>query len=250
MESNCIEILKKNDPVLRKTIEKLGIINLETLKDISDSQIKKAIQKIYRIDEELNDEEFFQLKKTYEPYNSLAAFYICKAAKNNDFQIDLNHLDYTLNDCEESIGFMYTKVGWLKIINTKNKLIEINFVKYPNFYIMNLNKLGYKTIKQLEEYFDKKRKDFDIPLELDGTDFQVKTWRELIKIPYNTTISYQELAERVTDKKAARAVGMANNRNKIPIIIPCHRVIGKDKKLVGYSSGLKIKELLINHELK
>ena len=102
--------------------------------------------------------------------------------------------------------------------------------------------------KQLAEYFAGKRKSFDLRLAPKGTIFQLKAWQELQKIPYGQTISYAEQATRVGDVKKARAVGMANGRNPLPISIPCHRVIGKDGTLTGFSAGLSIKEFLLNLE--
>lgn len=102
--------------------------------------------------------------------------------------------------------------------------------------------------KQLEEYFLGIRKIFDLPAEPKGTDFQKKVWNELLKIPYGKTCSYKDIAIGIGNKNACRAVGMANNRNPIPIIIPCHRVIGSDGKLVGYGGGLHIKEKLLRIE--
>lgn len=104
--------------------------------------------------------------------------------------------------------------------------------------------------KQLGEYFSGKRIHFDLPLELHGTDFQKKVWRELAKIPWGTTISYAELARRIGNPKACRAVGQANNKNPLPIIIPCHRVIGKNGDLVGFAGRLDIKEWLLAHECR
>jgi methylated-DNA-[protein]-cysteine S-methyltransferase len=105
-----------------------------------------------------------------------------------------------------------------------------------------------RAAKQLEEYFAGKRKAFDLTLAPKGTDFQRAVWNELIKIPYGETKSYGEIAKAVGNPKAARAVGMANNRNPISIIIPCHRVIGASGDLVGYGGGLHIKAALIEHE--
>ncbi len=102
--------------------------------------------------------------------------------------------------------------------------------------------------KQLSEYFARKRTSFDLPLFVEGTPFQKKVWAELQKIPYGETISYGELARRCGNDKACRAVGMANNKNKIAIIIPCHRVIGSNGKLVGYAGGLDIKSRLLDLE--
>jgi O-6-methylguanine DNA methyltransferase len=101
---------------------------------------------------------------------------------------------------------------------------------------------------QLTEYFDGTRQIFDIPLQLTGTDFQQRVWSVLLTIPYGKVMSYQEVAEDAGNKKAVRAAGMANNRNPVSIIVPCHRVVGKSGSLTGYGGGLDLKEMLLNHE--
>ena len=101
---------------------------------------------------------------------------------------------------------------------------------------------------ELKEYFEGKRREFSVPLELVGTDFQKKVWTELLKIPYGKTISYKQLAERVGDSNASRAVANANGMNKISLIVPCHRVIGADGSLTGYASGLERKKFLLELE--
>lgn len=102
--------------------------------------------------------------------------------------------------------------------------------------------------KQFSEYEKGVRKVFDLPLHLIGTDFQKKVWNALLEIPYGETRSYQEIAIRIGNPKAVRAVGGACNRNPIGIIVPCHRVIGKDGSLTGYYGGLSYKTLLLEHE--
>jgi len=106
----------------------------------------------------------------------------------------------------------------------------------------------FGIFNQLKEYFAGTRKEFDVPLDIEGTDFQQKVWNELQKIPYGKTISYKSLSEKLGDVKAIRAVGKANGQNPIPIIIPCHRVIGANGTLVGYAGGLAIKEKLLHLE--
>ena len=101
---------------------------------------------------------------------------------------------------------------------------------------------------QLKEYFNRQRKEFDLKLEILGTEFQKKVWNELTKIPYGETISYGELANRMDDKNLMRAVAAANGANPIPIIIPCHRVIGADGRLTGYGGGLDVKQKLLEIE--
>ena len=102
--------------------------------------------------------------------------------------------------------------------------------------------------RQLDEYFQGKRKSFDLPLAPSGTQFQQKVWNALCTIPYGETRSYKEIAAQIQNPKGCRAVGMANNRNPIMIIIPCHRVIGSNGSLVGYAGGLDIKQWLLAHE--
>lgn len=107
-----------------------------------------------------------------------------------------------------------------------------------------------ETIRQLGEYFCGERKTFDVPILIEGTEFQKKVWQALMTIPYGKTVCYGDIAKQIGQPKASRAVGGANNKNKIPIIIPCHRVIGANGKLVGYADGLDKKELLLNLEFK
>ena len=104
------------------------------------------------------------------------------------------------------------------------------------------------AISQLLEYFAGKRKTFTLKLKPKGTNFQKSVWQELCKIPYGETISYKELATRIGIPKACRAVGMANNKNPLPIIIPCHRVVATNGKLTGYAGGLEIKRFLLELE--
>ncbi len=106
-----------------------------------------------------------------------------------------------------------------------------------------------KVKHQLDEYLMGIRKTFKIPLKMIGTDFQIKVWTALTNLKYGELISYQALAEKIKNKNYARAVGLANNKNPIPIIIPCHRVIGKDGHLVGYGGGIGLKEKLIEIEI-
>lgn len=105
-----------------------------------------------------------------------------------------------------------------------------------------------KAHAQLVEYFEGKRKSFDVPLEPEGTEFQNRVWEALRAVAYGSTKSYKEIAAVVGNERACRAVGMANNKNPIAIFIPCHRVIGADGSLVGYGAGLDIKKMLLDLE--
>jgi len=107
-----------------------------------------------------------------------------------------------------------------------------------------------EAARQLEAYFEGRRRIFELPLQPSGTEFRRKTWKALLEIPFGSTISYSDLAVKVGGKQYCRAVGQANHHNPIPIIIPCHRVIGRNGRLVGYASGLETKQWLIEHERK
>ena len=101
---------------------------------------------------------------------------------------------------------------------------------------------------QLEEYFAGKRQEFDIPLDLTGTEFQRAAWSALASVPFGETRSYRQQAEAIGRPKAVRAIGAANGRNPVPIVLPCHRIVGSDGSLTGYGGGLPIKEFLLSHE--
>jgi len=105
-----------------------------------------------------------------------------------------------------------------------------------------------EVIRQLRAYFRGERKEFDLPLAPEGTEFQLRVWNRLRTIPYGETISYAQLAERIGNPKAVRAVGLANGSNPIPIIVPCHRVIGSDGSLTGFGGGLPTKKMLLELE--
>jgi methylated-DNA-[protein]-cysteine S-methyltransferase len=105
-----------------------------------------------------------------------------------------------------------------------------------------------ESVRQLNQYFEGIRREFDLPLRMAGTAFQQRVWRELTEIPYGTTWSYGELAKRIGKPSASRAVGLANGRNPISILVPCHRVIGADGSLTGYGGGLERKRWLLAHE--
>lgn len=143
-------------------------------------------------------------------------------------------------------AYLESKVGILEIICSETALEEINFVEAKQNEDENV--LSKQVKEQLIEYFSGERQCFHIPLFLKGTEFQIKVWNELKKIPYGTTVSYKQLAQNIEKPKAVRAVGSANGKNKIPIIIPCHRVIGNNGKLSGYAGGTWRKEKLLQIE--
>jgi methylated-DNA-[protein]-cysteine S-methyltransferase len=139
-------------------------------------------------------------------------------------------------------------VGNLEISADDTGLIGVEFVT-NNVTEESKNPILIETKKQLDEFFSGQRKEFDLPLHIKGTAFQKQVWEVLKTIPYGDIMSYQQVAERIQNPKAVRAVGQANKSNKFPIIIPCHRVIGKNKKLTGYA-GKQVdkKEILLSLE--
>lgn len=136
----------------------------------------------------------------------------------------------------------------LYLIATETHLINIQFTQPQKALLQTTELLSMATI-QLDEYFHQgKRTIFSLPFKLTGTPFQLAVWKELQNIPYGQTTSYKEIAQKINKPKAYRAVGMANNKNPLPIIIPCHRVIGSNGKLIGYAGGLKLKNYLLELE--
>ncbi len=115
-------------------------------------------------------------------------------------------------------------------------------------YAFKASEVLVRAMLQLDEYFNQKRRTFDLPLLLVGTDFQQAVWNKLLEIPYGTTISYARLSQRLGNIKAIRAVAAANGANALSIFIPCHRVVGSDNKLTGYAGGLAAKRYLLDLE--
>jgi len=135
----------------------------------------------------------------------------------------------------------------LYLVATETHLVNIQFTQPQKALLQTTELLSMATI-QLDEYFQGKRTTFSLPFKLTGTPFQLAVWKELQNIPYGQTTSYKEIAQKINKPKAYRAVGMANNKNPLPIIIPCHRVIGSNGKLIGYAGGLKLKNYLLELE--
>ncbi|MEJ2633682.1 MAG: methylated-DNA--[protein]-cysteine S-methyltransferase [Calditrichia bacterium] len=127
-------------------------------------------------------------------------------------------------------------------------LLLENITKNSTLHWNSGNEPTRLACRQLELYFNGYLREFDVPLDLEGTAFQLRVWEQLCRIPFGTAISYQQLAEAVDNPQAMRAVGNANGRNPVPILVPCHRVIQKDGSIGGYSGGIHIKKWLLNHE--
>lgn len=144
------------------------------------------------------------------------------------------------------IQYYPSPVGVIEIAANSTHILSVHFVKEKKED--DYNSVTLKAYRQLQEYLEGDRRDFDLPLQPNGTEFQQKVWNELLNIPYGKAISYLELAKRLGDEKVIRAAAAANGKNPIGIVIPCHRVIGANGDLVGYAGGLDKKKLLLQHE--
>ncbi len=145
-------------------------------------------------------------------------------------------------------AFYDSPIGTLEIISQENAIINILFVSDNKADIAPPNNVLQNCITQIDDYFNQKRHTFDINFKLDGTVFQKQVWGEILNIPYGETTTYLDIAKKIGNVMAVRAVGKANGANLLPIIIPCHRVIGRNGKLVGYTGGLWRKKWLLKHE--
>lgn len=142
-------------------------------------------------------------------------------------------------------------IGTLMLVGDETALKQIRFgaeaETVPADWIRDDEALR-EARRQLEEYFRGERTEFDLPLAPEGTEFQKRVWQALLAVEYGTSACYQEIARAIGNPTGARAVGLANSRNPLPIVIPCHRIIGKSGTLVGYAGGLEIKKFLLAHE--
>ena len=144
-------------------------------------------------------------------------------------------------------------VGLLKIGGTETYISELSFIDNKEQIIHGepgVSDIIHYCTEQLIEFFAGKRKTFNIPIHQEGTDFQKRVWGELLEVPFSKTASYLDIAKRLGDAKCIRAAASANGKNKIAIIVPCHRIIGSDKSLVGYSGGMWRKKWLLQHEFR
>lgn len=145
-------------------------------------------------------------------------------------------------------SIFFSKIGWLKIVGTEHYITSLSFQKdKPQASVATANWHEALMI-QLNAYFHCQPIQFDLPLQPQGTDFQKKVWLELLKVPYGKSKSYLEFSQQVGNPKAIRAIANANGKNPIPLLIPCHRIIGKDGGLTGFSAGLDRKKFLLELE--
>ncbi|MBO6573556.1 methylated-DNA--[protein]-cysteine S-methyltransferase [bacterium] len=144
------------------------------------------------------------------------------------------------------VSYLETPIGYLRILSNGSGITGIKFMDFDGPEDPDIHTESAKT--QLKEYFENKRDRFDLTLLPEGTDFEQKVWSQLNNIPHGTTTSYGKIASYLGDKNFSQAVGSANGKNPIAVVIPCHRVIGSDNKLVGYAGGMERKEWLLKHE--
>ena len=149
---------------------------------------------------------------------------------------------------EDYLGYYSSPLGMLQVRSTENAVTVISF-KESNEKELSCAVIDM-AVRQLDEYFKGNRYSFDFPLAQPGTEFQQNVWKHLCQIPFGKTISYLQLSKQIGDVKAIRAIAAANGKNNIAIVVPCHRVIGSDAKLVGYAGGLWRKKWLLDHEAK
>ncbi len=154
-----------------------------------------------------------------------------------------------------------SKVGLIYVASTEKGACKISVPRqnrkdffgwlhenFDNNEVVDNKSRNKEIIDQLTRYFNGRLAKFNLPIDLIGSPFQIRVWKELNKIPYGTTISYKQLAKRLGTSKGFQAIGRANAANPLPIVVPCHRVLGTDGSLVGYSSGIKTKEFLLKLE--
>lgn len=148
------------------------------------------------------------------------------------------------------IGIIGGRVCWLQIGDARDSTLLARFLRAHRIgdAILEFTNTPAAVRLELEAYFEGERREFSIPVDLMGTDFRKRVWEELQRIPYGTTITYSDLAGQIGNKNAVRAVGAAVGSNPVPIIVPCHRVVGSDGTLTGYAYGVDIKERLLVHE--
>lgn len=149
--------------------------------------------------------------------------------------------------------YYQSPVGLLRIGGTDHFIAEISFIDKQEQVIHGepgISEVMHQCTEELIEFFNGTRRTFDIPVHQEGTEFQQKVWGELLNIAFGKTISYLDLAKRLGDPKSIRAAASTNGKNQIAIVVPCHRVIGSNRSLVGYAGGLWRKKWLLDHEMK
>ncbi len=245
-DQEIIEQLIKIKGIGRWTAEMFLIFSLARKNVISfnDLGIRKGIQWFYGLKNEPSKRYFKKFRNKFSTYNTAASLYIWEVTTQNLDQIFKSAEELTTDN---KVVYYDSPIGLIEIQTDRGKLLSLNFQEVKRYPEEETALLSIAK-DQLNEYFRGKRKEFDLPLKLEGTDFQKSVWKQLLKIPYGDTFSYKEVAEAIENNKAYRAVGNANNKNSIPLIIPCHRVTASNGKIGGYGAGVWRKKWLLKHE--
>lgn len=224
----------------------LGRENIFSYKDLG---LRNGIQWLYGLSEPPSESFVDLLVRLWHPYATIAAFYLWEITLKALGKVDrlqvLGSLPYDVT--QEGIGHMTSPIGDLVITTSLTEVTAVRFEKASG--PINETPLVRLAKEELSGYFNGDITAFTLPLAQSGTGFQQSVYKELQRIPYGTTITYGILASAIGNPKASRAVGGANNKNPLPILVPCHRVIGSKGQLVGYAGGLTVKEWLLNHEI-
>ncbi len=234
-DEEIIEALTAFRGIGRWTAEMTLIFALgrKNVLSFGDFGIRKGLCVLYGF-EKMDRELFEMFRERFSPLGTVASFYLWEAAREPE----------SLN--KEDIAVIKTPAGSLKIEGSNRGIKSVLWTEEEERKAQN--PLVREAAKQLKEYFDGKRKNFDIPLDTQGTEFQKRVWSETAKIPFGETRTYGEIAAAAGSPMAARAVGGAVNKNPVNIIVPCHRVIGFDSSLTGYRGGIETKRRLLELE--
>ena len=143
--------------------------------------------------------------------------------------------------------YCWSEIGLIEVGGTDREILTVEFVEHYRSQCQS-NDVVREGARQIDQYVGGQRREFDLPLGLYGTDFQRQVWRQVLTVPYGQAATYQDIADAIGNPLAVRAVGAANGRNPLPLIVPCHRIIGRDGHLVGYGGGLWRKEWLLRLE--
>lgn len=144
--------------------------------------------------------------------------------------------------------YFKSPIGVIEIKTDETSLLSVAIVEKKQLSSKVVPFVVIESYKQLNEYFEGKRRKFDLRIDLEGTEFQKNVWKELMNIPFGQIDTYKGIAEKIGNAKASRAIGNANNKNKLLIVVPCHRVISSNGNLNGYRGGIENKKWLLNHE--
>lgn len=234
-DEEIIEALTAFRGIGRWTAEMTLIFALQRKNVLSfgDFGIRKGLCVLYGF-EKIDRKLFEMFRKRFSPFGTVASFYLWEAAREPE---SLNREDYAV---------IKTPVGSLKIEGDNRGIKSVLWTQEEERE--GENPVVREAAKQLEEYFDGRRKEFSVPLNVHGTEFQKKVWLETSEIPFGETRTYGEIAAAVGNPKGSRAVGGAVNKNPVNIIVPCHRVIGSDSSLTGYRGGIETKRRLLELE--